>query len=247
MAEKPKIDIVRFTQHVQEIRNIIANDGVQASFVGGIAVRAIQDKEPAPTRSNGTITDLDIVAIGPDPERIKLAQDDVARYRASFFDCPPVSLESVRFSNLPKRHYPLEVFSGIRCDSNGRYFLTFRSVEQEIDPATISLITRNFGEAKIETFPQETVLQRYYVRMGYLKPKDITKVEELRKYIEDTGGDHIDPKLYLPYIEFCQQVQEKHHRIVRLTKSYWDFDQKKDGKFSGSSGLLYKTIDIFRH
>ncbi len=247
MVEKAEtIDVARFTQHVQEIRDIIAADGVQAAFVGGIALRAVQGKEPTPTRSNGTITDLDIVALGPDIEKIKLAQNDIAQYRKNFSDCPPVSLESVKFSDKPTHHYPLfEMLSGIRQDSNGRFFLTFRSVDQEIDSSTMSLITRNYGQAKIETFPQETILHRYYVRMGYLKPKDIPKVEEFRKYIEDNGGDHIDPKLYLPYTEFCQRIQEKHPHIINLTKFYWNFDQKIGGKCSGSNGLIYKATNLF--
>ena len=247
MIEKAGIiDVARITQLVQQIRDIIASDGVQAAFVGGIALRAVQGKEPTPTRSNGTVTDLDIVALGPDTEKIKLAKNDISQYQKNFSDCPPVSLESVKFSDKPSQHYPLfEMLSGIRQDSNGRFFLTFRSVEQEIDPLTMSLMTRNYGEAKIETFPQETILHRYSVRMGYLKPKDISKVEEFRKYIEHNGGDHVDPKLYLPYVEFCQRVQEEHPHIISLTKFYWDLDQKIGGKISGSDGFFYKLISLF--
>jgi len=247
MAKKEGlISVSRFTQHVQEIRDIIVDHEVQAAFVGGVALRAVQGQEPTPTRSNGTTTDLDIVAIGPNPTKIESAQKDVAQYKKHFSDCPPVSLESVKFSDKPSQHYPLfEMLSGIRQDSNGRFFLTFRSVEQEIDPLTMSLMTRNYGEAKIETFPQETILHRYSVRMGYLKPKDISKVEEFRKYIEHNGGDHVDPKLYLPYVEFCQRVQEEHPHIISLTKFYWDLDQKIGGKISGSDGFFYKLISLF--
>jgi hypothetical protein len=66
-----------------------------------------------------------------------------------------------------------------------------------------------------------------------------------RKYIEDNGGDHIDPKLYLPYTEFCQRIQEKHPHIINLTKFYWNFDQKIGGKCSGSNGLIYKATNLF--
>lgn len=56
MVEKAEtIDVARFTQHVQEIRDIIAADGVQAPLLVVLPFELFKAKRRNPTRNNGTV------------------------------------------------------------------------------------------------------------------------------------------------------------------------------------------------
>jgi len=107
-------------------------------------------------------------------------------------------------------------------------------------------ITRKYGQVDIKTLPQETIYFRYLVRMGYIKPKDTTKVDEFKKHLDHTGGDSLDPSLFIPYINFADNMCKVHPHITSLTRLYWNVDQKLNGKISGSSGFFYNIIKVFR-
>jgi hypothetical protein len=138
------------------------------------------------------------------------------------------------------------MLSGIRKDDNGRYFLTFRSVEQEISPKTMISVLNKYGEVEIPTLDKDVILKRYYARTGFLKPKDIDKTNRFRTYINDHGNGFLDPTILLPYNEFCQRINEKHPIVVKISEAYWNFDQKIGGKISGSNGFFYNLIGNFR-
>lgn len=237
----------QFLNHLQNVVDIIASNQSETVIVGGIALRAAMNKPVEFQRSNGTTPDIDIIGLGPNPENLKKTIKEIDKYRKSFPNCPAVGLEPVYFSNQVKKNYsPLEMVSGLRKDDNGRYFLTFRSLDQEISPLTMLPFTRQYGEVNISTLSQETIYYRYRTRVGFLKPKDEIKTKEFCDHINKTGGDHIDPTLFLPYVEFCQRINEKHPLVVKISKAYWNFDQKNGGKISGSNGFVYSLIKSFR-
>jgi len=246
---KPEISPQRdeFISHLSNIIGITQEKQIDAVLVGGVALRSAMEKPVEFRRANGSIPDFDMIGLGPDLEKIKPAIEEIKKYNESFKNSPRVTLEPVQFSDKKRESYPvLECLSGLRKDSSGRYFLTFRSVEQEIDPLTMTSVAREYGGVEIFTLPKETILYRYYTRMGYLKPKDQLKVEEFGQYIKESGGDNINPNLYLPYIEFCDRISQKHPIPIAVTKFYWNIDQKTKGFFSGSSGFIYDLIGIFR-
>jgi hypothetical protein len=237
----------QFINHLQNVVGITKSNQTEIIVVGGIALRSAMGKPVEFQRSNGTIPDIDIIGLGPNPENIQKSIKEINQYRKSNPTCPSVGLEPIRFSDKPNNRYSLiEMLSGIRKNSQGNYFLTLRSVDQPVNVLTMSQITRNYGGVDIPTLPQETILYRYLVRMGYFKPKDINKIQEFRQHLNNTGGDFLDPKLYLPYIEFCQRVQEKHPVVIGITQTYWKFDKAIGGKISGSSGFFYDLIKPFR-
>jgi len=238
---------IDFISNLQAISEIIQSNQAEVVFVGGIALRSAMNKPVEFQRSNGTTPDFDLLGLGPNPDVIKKTKDEIKCYRQSSPNCPPVGLESIIFSDHPRQHHsPFEFLSGDRRNDNGEHFLAFRDVDQQIDSQTMTIISRNYGGVKITTLPQETILKRYETRMGgYIKPKDITKIEEFCQYIEVNGGDHLDPKLYQSYTEFCQKVGQKYPHIISISKNYWKLDQKIGGKISGSNGLFYKMIDLF--
>lgn len=237
----------QFLNHLQRVVGIAKSNQTDIVVVGGIALRSAMGKPVEFQRSNGTIPDIDIIGLGPNPENIQKSIQEIDQYRKSNPTCPPVSLEPVKFSDKPNIHYSfIEMLSGIRRDSQGEYFLTLRSVDQPINSITMNQVTRNYGGVDIPTLPQETILYRYLVRMGYLKPKDIVKLQEFRQHLNNTGGDFLKPELYLSYLEFCQRVEEKHPTIISITKTYWKLDKAIGGKISGSSGFFYDLIKPFR-
>lgn len=247
MTEQAAIFENNFIHHFQRVNEIIKSNQTETVIVGGIALRSAMNKPIESRRPNGTIPDIDIIGLGPNPQNIKDTTFEIKKYRQDFPDCPPVSLESVTFSNHPSEKYsPLEFVSGLRKDNNGRYFLTFRKIDAEIDSLTMVPISRKYGSISISTLPQETIYYRYLLRMGYIKPKDISKLEEFRHYIENGGGDGLNPELFNSYQDFIQQMNQKYPNIINLTKTYWNFDQSIGGKISGSNGIFYEMINSFR-
>lgn len=248
MIEQAEISVKeQFLTHLQHVTGISESNQTQITIVGGIALRASMNKEVEFRRPNGTIPDIDIIGLGPNPENIKKTTHEINKYRQSNPDCPPVSLEPVTFSDQPKSRYSLmEMLSGLRKDSNDCYFLTFRGIDQEIDSLTMLPVSRPYGDVNIPTFAQETILNRYLVRLGYIKPKDQKKVEEFRQHIKITGGDGLDPKLFDSYKKFAQEINKKYPFTTNLTKAYWNFDQIIGGKISGSNGPIYNLIKSFR-
>jgi hypothetical protein len=236
-----------FVKHLQNIIDIAKQNQTEVVIVGGIALRSAMDKPVEFKRPNGSTPDIDMIGLGPNRQNIAKTISDIDKYRKNFPDCPPVGLEPVDFSNKAKKLYsPIEFLSGLRKDDSGRFFLTFRSVEQEIDSLTMLPVSRRYGGIEIPTLPQETILNRYSIRGGYLKPKDINKIEEFCHHIEKTGGDHLDPSLFVPYVEFCQRINIKHPIVIKITKAYWNLDQKIGGKISGSNGFIYNLIKAIR-
>jgi hypothetical protein len=238
----------RFVSHLQNIVDIAQDKQANLVIVGGIALRASMNKSVQFRRSNGTTPDIDMIGLGPNLTILHQTKKEINKYRKSQTDCPSVGIEFVKFSDHPQKIYkPSEVISGIRRDQHGEYYLTFRSVDQPIAYQTMDVFIRRYGLAKIPTLPQETIFRRYEVRMGYVKPKDKQKIDEFEQYIKDNGGDGLDPKLYESYYLFCQKVNKEHSNALKLTKLFWNLDLKLNGKISGASGLIYKTIGFFHH
>ncbi len=183
--------------------------------------------------------------MGPDVQTLKITSSEIEQYRNQFKDCPEVGLELAVFSDKKATHHsPLELLSGIRKDSQGNLFLTYRDIEVPISPETMKVVERDYGGVTIPTLPAETIFWRYYVRCGVIKPKDEAKIAELREYIEKTGGDHIDPELYKPYEEFYHLINTKYPLQAALTQFYWQLDKQVGGKISGAKGPIYDLIAL---
>lgn len=235
-----------FLYHLERIIEITKANNTDVVVVGGIALRSAMGQSVEFQRKNGSIPDVDMVGLGPNSENIRKTNDEIKLYRKNKPNCPAIGLESVKFSDTATFKYPLlEMLSGLRRDSNGDFSLTFRSIDVPISSETMLPISRSYGGVEVPTLPQETILHRYSVRMGYLKPKDEEKIEAFRQHIEKTGGDHLDPKLYIPYLEFCQKINKEYPLVVGVTRTYWNFDKAIGGKISGNNDFFYRLIDIF--
>ncbi len=249
MIESSKLELNRgaqFLSHLQNIVDISRENQANVAIVGGIALRASMNQPVQFQRPNGTVPDIDMIGLGPNPNILHQTKNKISKYCHQHSDCPSVSLESARFSSRPKKVYnPAEVLSGLRRDNNGEYYLTFRSVDQQIPYQTMDVIYRQYGEVKIPTLPQETTLHRYETRMGYIKPKDMEKIEKFREHIKQNGGDGFDIKLYQSYFDFCEKINKKHKLAIDITKLYWNIDYKLDGKISGAEGFIYKLKQFF--
>lgn len=236
----------QFLSHLNNIVDISQEHQANVAIVGGIALRASMNQPVQFRRSNGTIPDIDMIGLGPNSKILHKTETHISQYCHQHSNCPPVSLESARFSDHPKRFYnPFEVLSGLRRDNHGEYYLTFRGVDQPIPYQTMDVIPRQYGSVKIPTLPQETTLHRYETRVGFIKPKDKAKIQEFREYIEQNGGDGLDEKLYQSYNDFCQKINKKHKLAIKISQLYWNIDYKLDGKISGSDGFIYKLKQFF--
>jgi len=236
----------RFLSHIQNIFGIVQDNQASVAVVGGIALRASMNLPVEFRRTNGTTPDIDMIGLGPTPTILSQTKKEIKKYHDSQPDCPSVNFESAKFSKEPQKYYqPFEFLSGIRRDPHGEFYLTFRGIDQQIPYQTMDVIPRQYGQVKIFTPPQETILHRYEARMGIIKPKDKHKTEAFRQFIEKNGGDGLDPKLYESYLIFCQRINQEYPNIIKLNKWWWNFDLKHGGKFSGSSGFLYDLTKIF--
>lgn len=251
MIEKQAQSLIqesRYLYHLQNIFDIAQDKQANVVVVGGIALRASMNQPVEHHRSNGTIADVDMIGLGPNLDYLTRAKNEISKYKKSSPDCPPVTLEPVRFSDKPREIYsPLEFLSGLRRDHHGEYYLTFRSIDQLIPYQTMDVFPLQYGSVKILTLPQETILRRYETRMGYIKPKDEQKIKEFREYIVNNGGVGLNEELYQSYVDFCQRVNEKYPKVIKLTKFFWNLDLKHKGKISGSSGFVYDLTKFFRH
>ena len=250
MLESNKLELNRETQFLSHLKNIVdigRENQANIVVVGGIALRASMNQTVQFQRPNGTVPDIDMVGLGPNPDILRQTKSRISKYCHQNHGCPSASLELARFSNLPKNRYsPVEFLSGLRRDGNGEYYLTFRSIDQQIPYITMDVIYRHYGSVEIPTLPQETTLHRYETRMGYVKSKDSEKIEKFREHIQETGGDGFNFKLYQSYYDFCQKINNNHKLTIGITKLYWDLDYKLNGKISGANGFIYNLTQFFR-
>lgn len=225
----------RFEFHIGKLLDIPRKNGATIAIVGGMALRAALRKPVEFMRGNGSIPDMDAIGLGTDRETLIKTDREMRDYRRAHPDCPDIGLESIIFSDKPSSYSPTELLSGIRKNSRGDMFLTFREIEIPINPGTLEVVDKPYGNVVIPTLPAETIFWRYLVRNGVLKPKDAAKLKELEDFIKVAGGDGIDRSLYLPYEEFYRQVNEKYRIPLSLVRLYWYMDQKTGGRISAAA------------
>lgn len=197
-----------------------------------------------PYRENGTLVDFDGLAFGPNQYAVWAMLDDLDDAREDNPDFPEMGIESATFAAQLPPHSALATLSGLRVHK-GQYFLTYRGIEKQIPPETMQPKYRSINGVEMPVFPAKTILHRYTLRGGVLKPKDQVKTKRLQAYIQEHEADELSDEYYQPYVEFAQQIQDRYKLLVGLYKLFWHMDSKLGGKISGAKGWVYKLIPHF--
>lgn len=221
-----------FLRHISNLINIAETNGAQIAIVGGIALKAHLNKPVEFMRKNGSTPDLDAIGLGPDKKTLSTTIEMMQRYNRKNPDSPAIGLENVIFSDNPSRKSPFVFLSGLRNNSDGDFFLTFRDIETRIYPDTMKIINVPYGKIMIPTLPLNTIYWRYFVRSGIVKPKDINKLEEMFEYIQKTG--QMDELNYRSYEEFRNLILERYWIPLLLVRFYWWLDIKTNGRMSAT-------------
>lgn len=165
---------------------------------------------PLVKRENGSVRDVDIVALCPYQDYFGDARADLKRN----FRGVPISIEGIRYPYWPERKKLTQFVVGTDADGMGRLFLAFDDIKIEVDPETLApwgLITE-YGT--IPVFNPVTHLFRYLVRVpSGLKPKD----KEKRDLLSSVAWDFIDktvPEEEVP--NFFQQYDSWSQFLKRL-------------------------------
>lgn len=219
------------------IQEIFTRKAIVFSPVGGDAVRAILGKDIQDKRKNGTKTDFDGLAWGPDEVTILEAIDEV-RQSLVDVDGPDLGIELAEFGQVKRTNGPLAILSGLRVDAD-RFFLTYGEIEEEIPTETMRLTGCCYGGVELPCLPAKTILFRYLVRGGEMKPKDDKRLLELENYIVNHWTEQPEDYLYRPYLRFAEKVREQYPLQVGLYHTYWWLDHILGDRISGSGSYLY--------
>lgn len=244
--DAPERELQQFTDNLSIIKNILEKHNVTYSLVGGLALKAILNQDAYPLRSNGTVVDFDALAFGPSNGSVKAALDELEPFtKQRLF--PEVGIEPSRFGP-PKQSAPspLELLSSLRVSPDGKFFLTYRDIEQEIPAETMEIRPRSLNGIPFPCFPAKTTLFRYLTRGGMMKPKDDDKLKALDDHIVSHWDEEPGDDLYVPYLDFAEKIREKYPLPVGAYDLYWRIDKAIGGKISGSKGLVYKAIALLR-
>ncbi len=232
-----------YNQHLQTIMAILNKHNVAAVLVGGHALRAIQGQPLYARRGNGSIPDLDFIALGPDEKTINAAAAAIAKVAKNQSNFPEVTLDPILFEK--KLGSLFQFFSQIIKD-NQMYYLLFRSVIQEVPTDIFEIHQRDYGGCQVPTFSGEWTYWRYFLRNGFKKPKDREKLDEFFAFLQEHPEELMKDESRKQVIEMIGGMSKTHPYVVRLLQLYWILDYKLNGRISASGGFLYKLIRLFR-
>ncbi len=259
-----------------EIRDVLDSYGFPYVFVGGVISSQIkpetqigmvhpesrtfslyQAEPPSVKRENGSVRDVDILALCPYQDYFEDAKAELKRN----FKGVPITIEGIRYPYWPERKKLTQFVVGTDADGMGRLFLAFDDIKVEVDPETLApwgLITE-YGILPV--FNPVTHLFRYFVRVpSGLKPKDKEKVPLLAKLAIDfikqsMTQDEITNFLrqYDNWEEFSERLggaDDTRKLWTRLkiwaTRTYWNTIGESVSNGTGKIGrVLGKLSDKF--
>jgi len=233
-----------FDNNLQIVQSTLDKNQVLCALVGGVALNGYMGRPVSARRSNGSLRDIDIQALGPDPEKIKQTRLELRELGAQLPLFPDVGLESPIFEDEPYRPRSWHLLSSTKVTEHGVY-LVYQEIEMRVPDETVALQPVEVNGIQFTTFPGKTQLYRYLTRGGVAKPKDLDKLSLLEHAVMKNWHNEPDDTLYAPYLEFADQVRDRYTHAVSLYDAYWRLDNRLGGLISGSS-WLYSLINQFR-
>ncbi|GEM_PF-2941057 len=241
--EKPTPEEQEYAEHLHTVLDILNQHGVAAVLVGGHALKAIQGQPLYARRDNGSIPDLDFIALGPNEKTINAAAAAITKAAKNKKNFPEVTLDPILFEK--KLGSLFQFFSQIIKDDQ-MYYLLFRSVIQEVPADIFEIYWRDYGGCRVPTFSGEWTYWRYFLRNGCEKPKDRKKLAEFFAFLQEHPEELMSDESRKQVIEMISSMSKTHPYVVRLLQLYWLLDYKLNGRISASGGFLYGLIRLFR-
>lgn len=260
-----------------EIRDILDGFGFPYVFVGGVISSQIGPdtqigivhpesktfsldnvKPPLVKRENGSVRDVDIVALCPYQDYFGDARAELKRN----FRGVPISIEGIRYPYWPERKKLTQFVVGTDADGMGRLFLAFDDIKIEVDPETLAPWGLVTGHEIIPVFNPVTHLFRYLVRVpSGPKPKDIGKIALLSSlawdFINKTIPEAEVPNFFEKYDGWSQFLRrligpEENRAVwtsfkIWTTRTYWNtIGESVSNNSTGKIGrVLGKLSDKF--
>lgn len=155
--------------------------GPQTAFeieVENRTIRLKNHKEPSLTRGNGTIKDLDLVLFTPNYQAFLRAKEQFRYWqnqaKAQNIPFPLISVEAARHPGWPERNKLKQFVTAFEVKEDGKLYLTFGNLEQEIAPETVDgwkIVLED--KTSLTTFHPYAHALAYLLRVpSGLKPKD---------------------------------------------------------------------------
>jgi hypothetical protein len=230
---------------LRSIRTELERAGVDYVLVGGLPVRAVLGEAIEGRRRNGTLIDVDMIGLGPDRDRIENVRRRFRELSARDRHFPEVGIEPAVFANEERGGRSMQFLSGLEV-GDGKYFLTYRDIKVEIPPESMRKVNREVLGVMMPSLPAETLMWRYVVRGGVVKPKDEEKLARLNTWVVGHPEEQITPQSRAAFEAFTEAVVDRYRFAVNLYKAYWQIDRLTGDRISGSKGWVYGLIEMFR-
>ncbi len=236
--------------HLQEIKTILEQYRITAAVVGGVALLSYQNEGNVPfVRNDGTIRDIDMqgmskpVVLSSGITNYQAAQQKLKALAKEYKYFPPVTLEppiplEAGGVRLDKPKFS-ELLTRMGIDPEGNYHLVFRRlVSPPLPQETVRLHKIRINGIPFLSFDWYTLILRYYIRFGDIKPKDIKKLNAFRakmlnRYPELPASFSL--KNADIFLNFACEIVETYPKLVALQLFYW----KTIGEWAAHSKLLH--------
>lgn len=236
-----------YTENLAIISKLLNKNGIVGFCVGGLPIKASLGRAVTARRpENGTITDFDYLALGPDKATIQqtVAELKNIAQKRKFF--PDIGIESAVFQSESVHSGPFKLLSGVRVDPlSDKIFLFYKKIEVEVPGQTMKPQLAQINGVPFFIPPLKTLWWRAVERGGAIKIKDDPKLQQLATVIRKTCPNNPADQLYTPHLDFILKINQRYPVSISLYQTYWDIDRRLNGRFSGSS-ILYGLIALFR-
>lgn len=233
-----------FGTHLNGIFEKLRESGLNWRVVGGVAIDGLTKESVEPRRGNGTIRDADVMILDTAPEKVKELEAFFKDQEAKWNDVsgepavyPEVSfVGEVKTEEYSQRKEKIMAFPQLMAHllkKQDDFFLQFRELEEKLDPQVLqpheATIAVGGREINMQTFLPQTITHLYLQRMGYIKPKDMEKLKEFMRKInesEEGGSDALDHDLYLPFHKFAKDMRQRYKITTKALELYAYIDHR---------------------
>ena len=241
-----------FLENLKGIIEILNRHVVDYRLVGGFAVDAYLGGEFNFRRKSGAVRDVDMVILSTDKESLDVVREEIKTAEAltkhgDLF--PKVGLNQAYERGTSFKRCTLgmpAVLSGFMVD-NGKYFLVFNDLKEEIPSSVIARVFVNIEGIEIPSLSPETILHLYLVRGGSLKAKDLHKLFELCRKIANFPTIGLSHQDFLVFHRFARQMRMRYPLLVNGFKVFFILDQLIGNRISNADRFVYGIWRPIQH
>ncbi|MEK7530421.1 MAG: hypothetical protein AAB573_00990 [Patescibacteria group bacterium] len=204
-------------QLVTELLERYKRRRVSHAILGGFALDAIRGDPYKPGRGQRkSLRDLDVMILKYTDETLKNFRSDLSDLQKS--GRLKVLEVSINVASRPEYRNRFQMSTRFKQRANGGYAFVFRDLEEpmpdnftQVEQRSLKLSGKE-GALVIDTFGPAMNIACYMTRVGFMKPKNISKLKEFTEKVLADGfitEDELEKQLK-PFEEFCKKMHKKY-------------------------------------